>query len=256
VGEARAGRVWAAIDARALVEGATPSIRHACVACAAAIGAIGAGFSMTRGPGLRGAGLREPVLATDPRSEELEELQFTLGQGPCVDVAGGDGPVLVGDLSSAASRRRWPVFAPAAAERGVRGLFALPIGAGAIRLGVLDLYRLNAGMLSDGELADALAYADAVLVLALDQRGGIAFDLRDRGLAVRRAEVHQAAGMISVQLGVDVIDALTRLRAYAYLNNRRLAEVASAVVARRLVFQPDTWGIGPEMGAGEDPNGE
>jgi hypothetical protein len=200
----------------------------------------------------RGPELREPVVATDPRSEELEELQFTFGEGPCVDAAAGGGPVLVGDLSSADSRRRWPMFAPAAVERGVRGMFALPIQAGAIWLGVLDLYRLQAGLLDGGELADALGYADAVLALALDHRGGVSGgleDLGDVGLTARRAEVYQAAGMISVQLGVGVTDALARLRARAYLHDRRLAEMAADVVARRLVFHPDTGTGGDGSGA-------
>jgi hypothetical protein len=192
---------------------------------------------MTRGPGLR-----EPVFATDQRSEELEELQYTLGQGPYVDATGGGGPVLVADLSAADSRGRWPLFAAAAADRGVRGMFAIPIQAGAARLGILDLYRLVPGLPSNGELADALAYADAVLVLALDHHGGIASDfnsLGDTGLAERRAEVHQAVGMMSVQLGIDITGALARLRAHAFLHDWRLADVAAEVVARRLRFHPD-----------------
>jgi hypothetical protein len=206
---------------------------------------MSAGLSMTSGPGLP-----EPIFAIDRRSEELEELQFTLGQGPCVDAAAGNGPVLVADMSKDDSRRRWPLFAPAAAERGVRGMFALPVQAGAVRLGVLDLYRLSTGLLGGGDLADALAYADATLVLALDHRGGIASDVEslvdpgDTRFAERRAQVHQAAGMMSVQLKVEVTDALARLRAYSYLHGRRLAEVAADVLARRLRFHPDGDGIG------------
>jgi hypothetical protein len=182
------------------------------------------------------------VFATAPRIEELEELQFTLGQGPGVDAARGDGPVLVVDLSDADSRRRWPMFAPAAVEHGIRGMVAVPVLVGAARLGVLDLYWLRAGLLNDGEVADVLAYADAVLVLALDHRGGVASELENlggAGLVERRAEVHQATGMMSVQLGVHVTDALVRLRAHAYLHDRGLAEVAADVVARRLRFHSD-----------------
>jgi hypothetical protein len=237
VGEDRAGRIWASINACARADGAPLSIRHACIACVHAVGAVGAGLSMTRGPGLR-----EPVFATDRRSEELEELQYTLGQGPYVDAADGDGPVLVADLSAADSRSRWPLFAAAAADRGIRGMLAIPIQAGAARIGILDVYRLMPGLPSNGELADALAYADAVLVLALDHHGGIASDLNslgDKGLTERRAEVHQAVGMMSVQLGIDVTGALARLRAHAFLHDRRLAEVAADVVTRRLRFHPD-----------------
>ncbi|MFD0630267.1 ANTAR domain-containing protein [Catenulispora yoronensis] len=51
-----------------------------------------------------------------------------------------------------------------------------------------------------------------------------------------RAEVHQATGMISVQLGVSLAEALVRLRAHAWAADRLLADVAADVVARRLRF--------------------
>jgi hypothetical protein len=201
------------------------------------VDAAGAGLSMTRGPGLR-----EPVFATGPVSQDLEELQFTLGEGPCMEAATEDEPVLVADLAAADSRRRWPMFAPAAAERGIRGMFAIPVLVGAARLAVFDLYWRAAGPLSLENMADALVYADAVLVLALDGRVGVAPDLENFGndaLVEWRAEVHQATGMVSVQLGVDVTEALIRLRAYAYLHDRRLTDVSAEVVARRLRFRPD-----------------
>jgi hypothetical protein len=191
----------------------------------------------------RGDGVREPVFATDPVSEELAELQFTLGEGPSVDALARDDAVLVADLETPGNARRWPSFASAAAVRGIRGVFSIPIRVGAARLGILDLYRSRAGPLTGAELADVLAYADAILVLALDQLGGInpSFEeFLDAEFTERRAGVHQAAGMVSVQLGVGMTDALARLRAYAYASDRRLADVSSDVVGRRLWFHPDT----------------
>ncbi|WP_199701003.1 ANTAR domain-containing protein [Jiangella rhizosphaerae] len=219
-------------------------------ACAAAVDAAGCGLSM-----VGATGAREPVLAVGALCEELEELQSTLGQGPGVDAAAGDGVVLVPDLADGPAVRRWPVFAPAAAERGMRGLFAFPVAAGAARVGVLDVYRRDPGGLGAELLATALAFADAVLVVVLDERGAVAGGpdhRRDAMLPERRAEVHQAAGMVSVQLGIQVSEALVRLRAYAYVHERRLADVAADVVARRLRFAPDRRGtddtaVGSEM---------
>lgn len=230
-------RVWASIHAHARGEGTQPTVRHACLACVQAAGASGAGLAMTNGPGLL-----EPMFATDSRTEELEELQFTLGQGPGFDGADSAGPVLTADVSAPDSERRWPLFAPAVAERGFHAIFAFPVAAGAARFGVLNLYRRSAGPLSSDELADALAYCDAVLALALYNRSGLPADvnlLGDGDFVDRHAEVHQAAGMVSVQLGVAVIDALARLRAYAFVNDRALADVAADIVARRLRFSPD-----------------
>ncbi|TDE03131.1 ANTAR domain-containing protein [Jiangella asiatica] len=186
---------------------------------------------------VQGRNLREPVLAIGDRCEELEELQLMLGQGPGMDAAATDRPVLVPDLSVSAAADRWPVFAPAAVAHGAYGMFAFPVAIGAARIGVLDVYRRRPGSLSAAELADGLAFADAVLLLALDERGGLTFGagrLIDGELPERRADVHQAAGMVSVQLGVGVDEALARLRAYAYVNGQRLVDVAAAVLARHL----------------------
>jgi hypothetical protein len=229
----RAIGVWLSIAALARSAGEAVAVRHAVSACAEAVGA-GAGLSMSTG----GAS-HEPVFATDRRSNELEDLQATLGQGPSFDVIGGVGPVLEGELASAAALTRWPEFAPTAVARGVAAVFAVPVGVGAARLGVMGLYRDWPGPLSQDQFEAVLLYADAVLMLALDQRGGLApgaVDLLGAGFTERRAEVHQAAGMVSVQLGVPLTDALVALRAHAYAEGKTTAQVAADVVARRLSF--------------------
>lgn len=233
--EDRVGRVWATIRARAGEEGVAPEVRHACLACVDAVGAAGAALALI------GEKALEPVFATDRRSEGLIELQLTLGEGPSLEAA-RDGPLLVADLLQPDARRRWPVFAPAASDRGIVGMVTLPVAVGAARVGTLDLYRERPGRPTATELADGLAYADAILALALDDRGGLPPTLgrvSAGDVVERRAEVHQAAGMISVQLGVSVVDALARLRAYAFAEDRSLAEVAGDVVARRLRFHRD-----------------
>ncbi|MQA78416.1 MAG: hypothetical protein GEV10_08050 [Streptosporangiales bacterium] len=233
----RAGRVWTAVTECARREGKTVSLRHACIACAEALPVTGAGLSLSRGPGHD----REPVYSSDPLSDELEELQFTIGEGPCVEALGLIQSVLVSDLSTEDNGRRWPAFAPAAVGHGVRAVFAMPLAAGAVKVGVLGLYRRRAGSLTRDELTDAYVYADAALALVLDDLVGVDTARRpfvDGGFVERSAEVHQATGMMSVQLGVGAIDALARLRAYAYVNDRRVADVAGDVVDRRLRFSP------------------
>ncbi|MBS2964854.1 ANTAR domain-containing protein [Actinocrinis puniceicyclus] len=185
------------------------------------------------------------VWGQDATSIALEDLQFTLGQGPGMDVDAG-APVLVSDLEAAAAR--WPVFVPAAAALGVRALFALPLRIGAIHVGALQAYRANPGSLDGAALSDAFALAEAVTLLLLHRQAAAA----DPGGAASggpqpdwsqpvtfRAQVHQATGMISAQLGVTLAEALVRLRAHAYVEDRLIAEVAADVVARRLRFEND-----------------
>jgi ANTAR domain/GAF domain len=247
-------RVWAAIHACALHRGERVSVSHACIACSRAMRAQGTGLTM-----LRSGEQREPVYATGPNSQDLEELQFTLGEGPGVEALRTGRPVLAPDLGSALAEHRWPAFAPAAVQRGARAIFAVPVTAGAIRLGVLDVYRREPGLLSSAELADALIFADAVLVLAIDERGGVTTGLKELievSFAERRARVHQAAGMVAAQLGVDIADAFARLRAQAYLLDRQLGEVAADVVAGRLGFSPDGGAApGPRTGDGNEGKG-
>ena len=193
-----------------------------------------------------GTGPQGVVLAwgRDKTSTALQDAQFTLGQGPGLEAVAAGAPVLVPDLADAASR--WPGFVPAAEDLGVHAIFAFPLRIGAISVGVLTAHRAIPGPLPDGQLTDALALADAVTVLLLYRAPPGPGRIEAEPSAPRpdwaqpttyRPEVHQATGMISVQLEVSLAEALVRLRAHAYGNDRPIAEVADDVVARRLRFQ-------------------
>jgi hypothetical protein len=187
-----------------------------------------------------GPAVREPQCATDELSARLEELLLVTGEGPGADDFMFGSPVLIPDLEPATER--WPGFAPAAIEAGARALFAFPLQAGAIRAGVLSLYRAQPGPLAPQQLADALVFADIALQLLLDSSVGIIGSARYQpldGLSDSRAEVYQATGMISVQLGVSLEEAFVRLRAHAFAAGTPLDEVAGDVVSRMLRFDPD-----------------
>jgi GAF domain-containing protein len=182
------------------------------------------------------AGQRATVHASGRIATDMEELTLTLGEGPGADTSFA-GPSLVADLKAADSQARWPVFAPSAVAAGVRALFALPLRVGGVDLGVMCLYRARPGSLNREQLADALVLADTVVALLLDagQDNGFATGERWSDLAgPLHPEVHQATGMLTVQLGVTAAVALVRLRAYAFAQERRLSDVAGDVVARRL----------------------
>ena len=149
-------------------------------------------------------------------------------------------PVLVPDLEKAATTS-WPGYAPAAYEHGVRAVFAFPLQIGKARLGALDVYRDYVGALSTWSATRARSYADVAMQKMLDAQQK---DTALEGLGVpdgadNNFEVYQAQGMLKVQLGVSPAQALIRLRAYAYLHDRRLLDVARDVIARRLVLEPD-----------------
>jgi len=178
------------------------------------------------------------VAASSVTSELVEELQFTLGEGPCVEAFRTRRPVLVPDLTGDAMSR-WPVYTAAAYEAGARAVFAFPLQIGAARLGVLEVLRTRVGMLSHEETTDALALAELAVLVLLDSHGHALPDTDGLdGVVGDRAELFQAQGMVMVQLGVSLAEALVRIRAHAFGEGRRLHEVAADIVARRLSFDP------------------
>jgi hypothetical protein len=188
------------------------------------------------------------MCVTDGVSQHLAELELTLGEGPGPDAAGSAGAVLASDLSEIEAARRWPLFAPAACQAGAAAIFAFPLRIGAIRAGVMGLYRDRPGPLSASRLGDALVFADTATLLLLlgsqdqasgDPTAGAPPSGQPADLALYRAEIDQATGMLTEQLGVGIADAFIRLRAYAYAHDQRLTEVARDIVARRLRLRPD-----------------
>ena len=207
-----------------------------CRACVEGLDIDGAAISL-----LTADPLRETVFASDATADLLEDLQFSLGEGACIDAAVSRRPVLVADMNDPAQTARWPVYAAAVAEQtGVRAIFALPLQWGAIDVGVLDLYRRAPGALSAAQMRDALSAADAATLILLGLRSDPGDDDQawDRSWG-NRAEIHQATGMVVAQLGVSAADALARLRAHAFAEQRLLGDVARDVVARRLCFTED-----------------
>lgn len=210
-----------------------------CRACVEGLDVDGAAISL-----LTATVSRETLWATDPVAELLEDLQFTLNEGACMDAAATGVPVLVPDLHHATETVRWPIFAAALAEQSdVCALFALPLQWGTVNLGVMDLYRIAPGGLTDEQYRDALSAADTAARMLLGQRTDPAdpHDVGgwlDHGLG-SRAEIHQATGMVLAQLGISATDALARLRAHAFVEQRLLIDVTKDVVARRLTFTQD-----------------
>jgi hypothetical protein len=220
------GTHWAQVTT--LLAQTAPHLAALCERCVAELdGVRGASVTIMSSPGARA----EPT-ATDEVSTRIDELQFTLGEGPCADAVTHGRPVLAADLAANECASRWPAFAPAAVASGAAALFAFPLRVGAIRIGVMSLYRDRAGELTAPQLRSALVFADAAMLILLSRsaNGGPEVDLG------RRAAVHQATGMVAVQLAVPLAEAFVRLRAHAYAESRSVDEIARDVVERRLRF--------------------
>jgi ANTAR domain-containing protein len=196
------------------------SLRAVVACCAKQAGADGGWI--TSGQGC--------ATATDDLAVVLEELHFELGEGPAEDTA--DGPLAV-DLTSA-DASRWPVFAHHAITAGARSVLTLPMWADTVLVGVLCLFARRTTVRFAPDLA---GFAELAASLLLDHRHEP--DDVDRWLGDDRAEVHQATGMIAIQLGVGVTEALSRLRAHAFAADKPVVDVAREILARQLRFLPE-----------------
>jgi hypothetical protein len=194
----------------------------------------------------------------------LSNLQFTIGEGPAVQASRLGRPVLVGDLHDVGGwasgglgqpgSLQWPALMEGAERLGVRSVFALPLQIGVSKMGVLELYRSERGELDDQQLAQALRLSDAVgyamlshaalrrtlqgddssekvwTPSAMRTRKGSSDPDATSATELLRAVMHQATGMLSVQLVIPLDEALVRLRAFAFAQNRSIMDVSRDIV--------------------------
>ena len=184
---------------------------------------------------------------------EVEQLQFTLGEGPCLDAVSLSAPVLAADLNGP-DTQRWPVFAGAAARLGVRAVFALPVAVAGFPVGVLTLCRHRPGRLTGPASTGAFLAAELAVLPLLDVMGT---DLRaavndvgspawDELGSMLRSEVYQATGVLIAQLGVPPAEAMIRLRAHAFATDMTVSDVAYQILDHSLYLGDDA--TGPNRG--------
>lgn len=201
--------------------------------CKKATGVTGAGLMLMGGGVSRGS-----VATTDEVSTLIEDLQFALGEGPCIDAYRQNCPVLEPDLVNPGTPR-WIAFTPPVVAAGARAVFGFPLQVGAARLGALNLYSATPGALTEDQHADALVMASlAAEALLLMQSNAPAGDLAaelEVGTNFHYA-VHQASGMVAVQLNVTLAQAMIRIRGHAFAHGLPLRATADDIIARRLRF--------------------
>jgi hypothetical protein len=214
--------------------------------CVAQLPVSGAGITLMSTPDRQ-----EPLWSSDAVAARIDELQFRLGEGPCVDAFALQRVILVPDVADEHDGR-WPLFSPEARKTSARAMVVLPLRGENARIGVLDFYRDQPGIPGPADLAAVRRAADATFWSLLELRRGRTLDERGAPTAteddpagwlrespLEHTDVYQASGMIIAQLDVSADSALARLRAYAFLHDRPIAEVARDVVARRLRFSEE-----------------
>jgi len=193
--------------------------------CVQLLGITAAGLLLTDG-----TGHLQVVAASSERTRLLELFQLQTDQGPCLDCFRTGTAVSVDDLPAAG---RWPRFTAAATEVGFAAVHALPMRLRTTVIGALNLFEVKSGALDQKKLRVGQALADIATVGLMQQRTIQAGQLMTEQLRAAlnsRILIEQAKGLLAERLQIDVEQAFTILRSSARNRNRRLSDLAQALV--------------------------
>ncbi|MGI8715636.1 MAG: ANTAR domain-containing protein [Solirubrobacteraceae bacterium] len=181
------------------------------------------------------SGILRVMASSSERSDALDLLQIQNEEGPCFECFHRAKPVSSADLSE--DLGRWPLFAPAAVQRGFRSVQAVPMRVRGNTVGALNLFRREPGLIWDRDLPLAQGMADIAAVALLQERSlresrGVVEQLQ--GALSSRVVIEQAKGVLAERAQVSLDAAFLRLRSYARTHNRRLSNVAGELIAGEL----------------------
>ena len=223
-----------------LVGAATPlaAADRLCRACVDLLDVDGASISLIKDGGSQGTFGSSGELA-----RTLDELQFTYGQGPCLDAVETNSMVAADDLDSP-GENRWPALTEQVLAHGIRSMYALPVTVAGMPIGALDLYRHRSGTLHGTALTGGLWAAGLASLPLLDlmnadvdwQAAGDGTEIFDQLASLERVEVYQATGMIIAEFDVDAADAVARLRGHAISHDLTASAAAFRVLDHRILM--------------------
>lgn len=190
----------------------------------AVYGADGAGLTWVE------KGRPTTVTAAGDFVRRIDEIQYALAEGPCLQAHETQQAVLVDDLRH---DPRWPRFTPAALDYGLRGVVAVPLAVRGTRLGALNVYALQEGMLDEAATATATLFAEHASIVLANAEAFSRAKLEAANLEhalTSRAEIDMAKGIVMARRHCDAEEAFDHLRTLSQAQNRKLREVAQELV--------------------------
>jgi hypothetical protein len=185
------------------------------------------GVSLTSGQRI------ETPVASNERLRQLDELQYTMREGPCRDAIRAEEVVKADDL---ATDPRWPRWgARMVAELGIRSslsfrLFTTDGGTS----GALNLYSLKPFAFTQDDIVHGRTIATMSAVV-------LARSINEHRLATAletRTVIGQATGMLMERFGLDADASFNVLRRLSSHRNEKLRDVARQLVTTRAL--PDS----------------
>jgi GAF domain-containing protein len=181
------------------------------------------------------AGSLQVMASSSERSEALELLQSRNEEGPCFECYRGSRLVFGEDLAAEADR--WPTFAAAAVQNGIKSVHAIPMRVHGRTIGALNLFRAEPGRLAERDVPLGQGMADIAAVALIQERAmretrGVVQQLQ--GALNSRVLIEQAKGVLAERGQVSVDAAFVSMRRYARAHNNQLSDVARDVIDGRL----------------------
>jgi GAF domain-containing protein len=171
------------------------------------------------------------MAASDETARLLELFELQNQEGPCLDAFRTAQPVANANLIRAGAR--WPLFSTEAAVCGFASVHAFPLRLRAQVIGAMNVFCTDGGGLDESESQILQALADLAAIALLQERAisrGEVLAEQLQGALQSRIVIEQAKGVLAQAYNVDVDVAFKLIRSYARSTNRRLSEVAQAVV--------------------------
>ncbi|MEP6851612.1 MAG: ANTAR domain-containing protein [bacterium] len=177
---------------------------------------------------------RVPLGCSDDTAQRAERLQFTIGEGPCLDAHGGTDEVR---SNEAQIEQRWPLMHEVLSRHTpYRSIVSVPLSLSGDTTGALDLYLIEPTLDEAGDLTSAGVIADTIVAI-LDLTGTGMFSSGRPGPdwlygpgSEYRMRLWVAMGLLTARHDLPAADALAVLRGYSYSHDRLLDDVADAVV--------------------------
>lgn len=196
-------------------------------------------FAVRAIPGADGAGLTlleadrpQTVVATDGFVTAVDDIQYALGEGPCVSAVAQGRTFLSGDLGG---EPQWPHFGPRVGRLGVHSALSLPLLLPGQVLGALNVYAhgrdvFDTHAVTMGEAFSPQAAVSAHNAQLLDQAERLVAQLQQA--LTSRAEIDQALGVVMSRTGATAQEAFDRLRAQSQTRSVRLTDIAHEVLGQ------------------------
>jgi GAF domain-containing protein len=194
-------------------------------------------YSVQAIPGADGAGLTlleadraDTIVKSAPFVREIDDIQYRLGEGPCISAAAQGEPMRSGSLGA---DPRWPRFGPRAGRLGVHSVLSLPLISTDIVVGAMNVYAHAKDAFDDRaeHLGRLFAVPAAIAVqnaqiLAQTQR----LTAQLQSTMTNRAVVDQAMGILMSRSGVTAEVAYARIRQLSQDEHTKMAVVAEGIV--------------------------